>query len=112
MAIKLLSGVYQTGVSNAHDLAGTVKAHTVSVVFTDADTSITVLVVDLEGTIDGTNWYVLASHTLSAAELTALAAMFHVADKPVKKVRTNIKTITGATSADSVDVWYDNYKKY
>jgi len=55
------------------------------------------LVVALEGSIDGTNWFVLGTDSTTAAGVTI------VTDKPVLYLRGNVTTFTGGTSV-SADV--------
>lgn len=68
---------------------------TVEILITvDAGSTLTACTVDLEASITNINYFALASHTLTATEITAKAAMFHVVDKPAKLIRSNIKTLT------------------
>jgi hypothetical protein len=104
----ILNGEYTTGETDGVTVTLWPR-HTVSVYYTDADTSISALSVALEGSIDGpevtdanASWGVLATHVFTAPEITAKAAMFHVYEAPVTRIRLNITTITGATSADAV----------
>jgi hypothetical protein len=62
---------------------------------TGAPTSV---VIDIEGDIDKLGAATLATHTFSAAELTAELAMFHISGKPVDRLRYNITTLSGGTS--------------
>lgn len=55
------------------------------------------LVVALEGSIDGTNWFSIGTDSTTAAGVT------HVADKPCLFLRANVTTFTGGTSV-SADV--------
>ncbi len=48
--------------------------------------------VDLEGSIDGSNWYQLGSHTATTDALN------WTLDKPVLFVRGNVVTLSGGTS--------------
>ena len=55
----------------------------------------TALILDWEGSIDGAStFHVLATHTMTAGELTAKKALFHVVNKGVLDVRANITTFT------------------
>jgi hypothetical protein len=68
------------------------KNWTVQITTTAASSAV---VGNLEGSIDGgTNWNILGTHTMTSGELTAKAAVFHVADKPVTSVRFNPTTFT------------------
>jgi hypothetical protein len=84
-----------TGVSSAKrwDMpSGTV---TVEAYFTTAaGVACTALTIALEGSVTNLNYFALASHTLTATELTAKCCMFHVVDKPIKLIRSNITTLT------------------
>jgi hypothetical protein len=53
------------------------------------------LVVALEGSIDGTNWFTLGTDSTTAAGVT------HVIDKPVLFIRANVTTFTGGTSVSA-----------
>lgn len=48
--------------------------------------------VDIEGSLDGTNWFQLDTYTSTASTLR------FVVDKPVKYVRANLVTLTGGSS--------------
>ena len=76
-----------------------VTQHGVHTWFTDDDTAITALVIDLEGTIDGQHWFQLARHTYDAGEITAKQADFYVTSAPVTNTRINITTLTGGDGA-------------
>lgn len=52
------------------------------------------IIVNIEGSFDGTNFGVIDSHTFSAGELTALSSLFYVIDKPILYVRVSIATLT------------------
>ena len=92
MATRLLNGVEATGAGLAVKSHG--SKHTVSAWFTNTGGSATVVVVDLEGSIDNSHWHTLYSYTFTAAELTAKQAMFCVVNKPVEYVRANVTTLT------------------
>jgi hypothetical protein len=64
----------------------------------DPGTTCTALTIDLEGSISNVNYFALARHVLTGTELSAGAAMFHVTEKPIKSLRSNITTLsqTGA----------------
>lgn len=92
--MTLLKTVEATGTGTEHDMGQMYSKFTVQIVFTNAGGSVTALTVDLEGSTDGVKWFTLASHILSADELTAKAAMFHVINKSVRYLRGNIITLT------------------
>lgn len=83
--------------------------HTVTVEITDANGSVSALLIDLEASDDGrgvtdanAKWYSLNTHTFNGSELTALRAMWHVVSKPVKRVRLKVDTSTGESSGDAL----------
>ena len=79
------------GVSASRKWAVTSGVITVEVSFTvDAGVVCDALVIDLEGSITGNYYFTLASHTFTSVERTAKCCMFHVVDKPIVSVRTNI----------------------
>jgi hypothetical protein len=100
----LLNGVDATGASKQWYFGTDQSAiqHTVSCYYTDANASITALVITLEGSIDLDNidassahWFTLATHTFTAAELTAKQAMFFLTTANLTRIRVNITTLTG-----------------
>lgn len=103
MAVKLANAATAIGVSSSWAVRMKPRNHSVQIVITGAPTAVTV---DLEGSLDGSSWASLASHVLSAGELTAALALFHVVDKPVRFVRANLLTLTGGT-APTVTVLYE-----
>jgi hypothetical protein len=102
----LLNGVSATGAGPTLSINSPFRDHTVDIYYTDADTSITAIVVELQGCIiediSNCRYYTLAEHTFSSAEITAKQAMFHVVDKPVTRVRLNITTLTGEGTGDVI----------
>lgn len=113
MAHLLLDEATATGASASIFLHAVTSKHTVSCYYTDANASITALTIKLQGSDDNrgiadanAHWYDLAEHTFDAAEITAKQAMFHVDNKPVKRVRVNITTLTGEAAGDVVSVRY------
>lgn len=115
MAVRLLDGVTVTGASAAVKVFGALN-HAVQANWTDSGGSVTALVIALEGTINNqgevdaasADWFALATHTLSAGELTAKAAQFVVAAGPERYVRVNITTLT-ETGATAVYVRYQGH---
>lgn len=95
MAVKLLNAVAATGAGTTHAVRMKPRNHTVQFTITGAPTAVTL---DLEGSLDDSTWISLASHIMTAAELIATAAMFHVVDKPVRYVRLNLTTLTAGTT--------------
>ena len=109
---KLLDGVAATGASaksfTIHD-EDIPNMHTVAVYYTDANASISALVVTLEGSTDrpdvadgSAHWFTLGTLTFSGAQLTAKQGMMHVVNKPVPRVRLNITTLTGEGAGDLI----------
>ena len=97
--VRLIDGLETTGVSTSYRVYGA-HLHTVSVFFTNSGGSVTALAVSLEGSLDGSNFFELGSHTFDATDLSAQGAMFHVAHKPVEYVRARITSLaeTGTTA--------------
>lgn len=58
----------------------------------------TAIVVDIEASVDGVTWGLVDSHTFTAGEITALASVFYVIDKPSAFLRANVSTLTFTTS--------------
>lgn len=54
------------------------------------------LSVTFEGSLDGTNWYTLATDATTANGVT------FVVDKPARYVRANVTTFTGGTSVSAM----------
>ena len=105
---KLLNGVTATGAGAAHGLGtNPSNKHTLQTVFTNSGGAVTALTIDLEGSLDGTNYQQIATKTFAAGDLTAKSYMFHVTNKPVSHVRANITTLT-ETGATAVSAHYLN----
>lgn len=102
-ALTFLDAATATGESSIKALPFLVSAHSVQATITGAPTAVTV---DLEGSLDGETFFVLATHPFTAGELTAAAALFHVIERPVNFVRVNLLTLTAGT-APTVTVKYD-----
>ena len=105
MALKLLDEVLVTGASSTWRIRRLVTEHVVQVTM-GGDVVATAVTVDLEGSLDDSNWFTLISHPLSGAEIIAEGAMFHVNNKLVLFVRVNLTTLTGGTNP-TVTVIYD-----
>jgi hypothetical protein len=90
-----------TGVSAARKWAVTSGVITIEVSFEeDAGVVCTALVVAVEGSITGVNYFAIGSHNFSSAERTAKCCLFHVVDKPIVYVRTNITKLTSTGVGD------------
>ncbi len=97
MAILLLNAATSTGAGTSFSLLTVPAKHTVQA--TMGGTAVaTAVTVDLEGSLDNSTWFTLASHVFTAAEITAEAAMFHVIDKPIRFARLNLTTLSGGTA--------------
>jgi hypothetical protein len=95
------------GASASRKWAVTTGIITVEVFFTCAAGVVcTGLVIDVEGSITGDRFFTLASHTFTVAERANKCAMFHVVDKPIVWVRTNITALT-QTGVGDVEVTID-----
>ena len=106
MAFKFLDAATSTGASNSIPVRKIMQDHTVQATITGAPSAVTV---DLEGSLDGDNWFQLGTHPFTAGELTAAQAMFHVVEKPVRYVRLNLTTLTGGTSP-TVTALYEGFE--
>jgi hypothetical protein len=105
LAVTLLSAVEATGTGDTKHLGdfsvdsekdGVPDKWTVEITTTDNATAVTI---DLEGSIDdGTTFHQLAQHVMTAAELSADQAMFHVVGKGATSIRGNMTTFTQAAS--------------
>lgn len=109
MRSRLLDAVTATGAGSSIFLAEPKSKHKVDISFVDADTSITVLVVELQSSSDGRAvadadavWTTEVTMTFSAAQLTAKKGVFNIVDKLMKRIRLNVKTATGIGAGDSI----------
>lgn len=105
MAVILLNAATATGASPTWTVRMKPVKHTVQATMGGTVVA-TAVTVDLEGSLDNIDFFTLASHIFTAAEITAEAAMFHVIDKPVRFVRSNLTTLTGGTDP-TVTVKYE-----
>ena len=103
MSHLLLNAATGTGASSSVKVSQIPSEHSVQVTITGSPDAV---VVALQGSLDDTTFVTLASHTLTAAELSAAAAIFHVVDKPVRYVRANLTTLTNGTDP-TVTVKYE-----
>lgn len=92
--LRLVTSATGTTTGSSTEVKRVSKAITVACDFSNSGGSCTALTIALQGSIDGANFYELAEHAFTAGELTALKAMFHVANKPIKFVKGQIKTLT------------------
>ncbi len=109
-ANSLLTAVTATGAgagsTASSGLDKVIKDHTIQATITGAPTAVTV---DLEGSLDGTTWFILDSHVFTAGELTATAAIVHILGAPVRHIRGNLTVLTGGT-APTVTMLYDGHE--
>jgi len=94
-ATTLLSAVTGAGAGTIKKSAYPMQHHALSITITGSPTTI---VVDLEGSVDGTNFVALGTKTFSAGEKTAAFALLFVIDKPVTYVQANVTTLSGGSS--------------
>ena len=107
MAFKFLDAATATGASASATVRKIMKDHTVQTTITGAPSAVTM---DLEGSLDGTNWFQLATSPFDAADLTATQAMFHVDEKSVRFIRVNLTVLTGGT-APTVTTLYEGFEQ-
>jgi len=94
MSAKLFNKVTGLGVSPVWNVRMKPQRHTVELEFTGAPSAVTL---SLEGSLTKNGFTSLADHVLSAEELTAGRAMFHIDVKVVRAVRLNLSVFTGGT---------------
>lgn len=113
--LPLLSNVSTTGASNTFynvmaetEPTGRMKsAFTVGISVTGSPTSAKV---NLEGSINGSDWVIIGSHNLSQAELDANYALFTVRGVDVAYVRGNLVVLGGGSSPSvSMDIAVGEY---
>ncbi len=96
-----LNAVTATGAGSAIAATRTID-HSLQVTFTG---TVTALTIDLEGSLDGVDWFSLTNGTgyaFTAAEITAKAALVNVSDSLVNNVRANITTYTGTGAVTAI----------
>jgi len=89
-AITLLSAADSTGAGDIKQLPHLVGNHVVQVTSTGSPTTVTLA---LEGSIDGSTWFVLDSSTYTASNNMNFAI-----DMPVTYVRLNLTNLSGGSS--------------
>lgn len=110
--METLVAVDTTGAGKTLEVRYVPDVHILECHYTDANASISALVVDLEGSLDKTYWYQLSQHTFTAGELTAKQAAFFTINAPVRYVRGNITTLTGAdVGTDEITCTYDFHRE-
>lgn len=98
--VKSLDAVTATGEGTAASFGGHVRStHAIQVSATGSPTG---LVVKLQGSLNGTNWFTLATWDITAP--LASGDMLFVTGKPVNQVRADCTTLSGGTSP-TVSAW-------
>lgn len=106
--IQLLSSVTSTGVSNIIQVENTIE-HTIATHFSGSG-SVSALVIDIEGSIDGSNFFSLTTstgYTFTATDLTNKMGMFHVINRFTTYIRVNLVTLT-----KTGNIFVDSYYNY
>jgi hypothetical protein len=67
---------------------------------TDPGVAVTALTIALQGSVTNLNYATLASHSFTATDLLAKFSIFHVVDKPIKTIRSNVTTLTSTGVGD------------
>ena len=97
MAKTLLDAATATGASVSVTMHKKPSRHTFQVTMGGTVVA-TAVTVDVEASLDDITYFTLVSHALSAGEIAAEGAMFHLVDMPVKYIRANLTTLTGGTA--------------
>ena len=97
MAARLLDAVTATGAGGSVRMNQKPHAHTIQAMMGGTVVA-TAVTIDVEGSLDDSTWFQLVQHAFSAGEITAEGAMFHLADMPIKYIRSNLTTLTGGTA--------------
>ena len=100
----MLDAATATGAGSAIGFKQMQENVTFQVDITGAPTAVTV---DIEGSVDGTPAAQLAQHAMTAGELTATTAIFHISGKPVGNVQANVTALTGGTSPTVTVLMFD-----
>lgn len=72
---------------------GTIQTYSAAVKGSPAAVTVTI-----EGSLDGTNWGELASHTFTAGDISNSCALFHIMNRPVVFLRSIVDTLSGGTT--------------
>jgi len=76
--------------------------HSFQIVTNGSPSAVTI---QIEGTIEGTNYQCLLQHILTVAELTEGTALIHLINKTIPKIRVKITKLEGGVSPE-VSVYY------
>ena len=103
----LLDQVVVTGAGQSIRLPVVTNDHLVECFYVDANASVSVVIVDLEMSLDppeindaAAKWYQMQQHTFKAGELTVKRAVFIKVNVPAQRIRANITTLTGEDGSD------------
>jgi len=91
----MLDAATATGAGNASSQQRLISDSSYTIGITGAPSAVTV---DIEGSFDGVTFFQLAQHVMTAGELTATKAMFHISGKPVLFFQANLITLTAGSS--------------
>lgn len=113
--VTLLNGVTATGAGEGIRLDNENMYHTISTFFVDANSSVSAVVIRLEGCNDprsvsdtSAHWVTLQTLTYTAGEITAKqASSSNGYPMPYRRVRAYLVTFTGGTAPDAVTVYYE-----
>ncbi len=87
-----LDGVTATGAGSTFDLGSPASSWAIQVVATGSPIA---CIVDVEGSLDGQNWYTLGTWSKVSLDFGDIA---FISNKPVLYIRANLKTLTGGSS--------------
>lgn len=90
----LLNAVTSTGAGSSTLVKG-LRDHSCHYSFTNTTGAVSAVSIDLEGSMDNSDWFVIDSHTFTAQEITDKEAIIK-ADLTVKYVRANLVTCTSS----------------
>lgn len=91
----LLAAVTSTGTGPIKSFNHLIDKHAVQVVNTGDPTAVTIL---LEGSLDGTNFDIIGTHALTAADIVNDGGIFFDVDSPCLHVRLNLSVLTGGST--------------
>ncbi len=74
---------------------GVLKDFTFYTSVTGAPTAVRV---EVQGSIDSTNFFTLACHDFSVADIAAGKSMFHITEKPCMQMKVKVSKLTGGTN--------------
>lgn len=101
MAFKLLDAAAATGTSDSITLRKIPSKYSMQLIVTGSPTT---LVVDLEGSLNGTDFIAVVQSTA-----TASGSMTFNVDEPIRYVRANVTAISGGTTPTVTVLFEDSY---